>query len=161
MDDTFRVKVDDSLDFEFTKQEIMKLNVIKKSESELHILHNNSSLNVEIISSDFFDKSYTVKIGSNIHHIKVSDDLDLLIEKLGLSSGIIKEINDVEAPMHGHIIDIMVDVGETVKEGDSMLILEAMKMENTLLAPKDGTVKSIRMNKGDTVEKGQLLIEME
>jgi len=54
-----------------------------------------------------------------------------------------------------------VEQGAEVKEGDYLVVLEAMKMENTLTAPRDGVVKSISVIKGETVDKNQLLIEME
>ncbi|MBQ7175535.1 MAG: biotin/lipoyl-binding protein [Lachnospiraceae bacterium] len=63
----------------------------------------------------------------------------------------------VEAPMMGKILDIKVSVGQAVKRGDSLFILEAMKMENEIVAPKDGTIASINANKGDTVESGTVL----
>ena len=63
----------------------------------------------------------------------------------------------VEAPMMGKILDIKVSVGQAVKRGDSLFILEAMKIENEIVAPKDGTIASINANKGDTVESGTVL----
>ena len=59
--------------------------------------------------------------------------------------------------MMGKILDIKVSVGQAVKRGDSLFILEAMKMENEIVAPKDGTIASINANKGDTVESGTVL----
>jgi len=64
----------------------------------------------------------------------------------------------VTAPMPGKILDIRVKVGDAVKSGDVLLILEAMKMENEIVAPKDGTVKEIRVNVGDTVDRGAVLV---
>ena len=61
--------------------------------------------------------------------------------------------------MPGLIVGIHVQSGDAVKKGDSLLILEAMKMENVLKAPADATVKAIRTTKGDRVEKGQVLVE--
>jgi biotin carboxyl carrier protein len=63
--------------------------------------------------------------------------------------------------MPGLILEINVVVGQTVKENDPLLILEAMKMENSFLSPRDGVIKSIAVIKGDAVDKGQLLIEFE
>jgi biotin carboxyl carrier protein len=71
-----------------------------------------------------------------------------------------KQINAIKAPMPGLILEISV-VGQTVKENDSLLILEAMKMENSFLSPRDGIIKSISVILGDAVDKGQLLIEFE
>lgn len=61
----------------------------------------------------------------------------------------------------GNIRDIYVKTGQRVKEGDKILILEAMKMKNTLTAHKEGVIKSIRVESGDMVYKGQVLIEFE
>ena len=63
----------------------------------------------------------------------------------------------VEAPMMGKILDIRVAVGQAVKRGDCLFVLEAMKMENEIVSPEDGTVASINANKGDTVESGTVL----
>lgn len=67
---------------------------------------------------------------------------------------------NVDAPMPGNILDIKVSNGASVKAGDVLLILEAMKMENDIVAPQDGTIASINVNKGDTVDAGQTLVTM-
>ena len=59
------------------------------------------------------------------------------------------------------ILEINVDVGQSVKENDNLLILTAMKMENSFLSPRDGVIKSIAVKVGDSVVKGELLIEFE
>ncbi|MDE6111025.1 MAG: acetyl-CoA carboxylase biotin carboxyl carrier protein subunit [Eubacterium sp.] len=66
----------------------------------------------------------------------------------------------VEAPMPGTILDVKTSVGASVKSGDVLCILEAMKMENEIVAPADGTVASIAANKGDSVEAGQILVTL-
>ncbi len=67
----------------------------------------------------------------------------------------------VEAPMPGNIWKIQVTEGDTVKSGDVLLILEAMKMENEILAPRDGKVVSIRTAEGSVVDTGDELIIIE
>lgn len=64
----------------------------------------------------------------------------------------------VESPMPGTVLDIKVANGATVKEGEPVVILEAMKMENEINAPCSGTVTSICVNKGDSVESGTVLV---
>lgn len=64
----------------------------------------------------------------------------------------------VTAPLPGTITDIKVKVGDTVKDGDTVIILEAMKMQNNIEAECSGTVTSILVNKGDTVMEGDALI---
>lgn len=63
----------------------------------------------------------------------------------------------VNSPMSGNILDVKVNVGDTVKAGDVLLVLEAMKMENEIASPCAGTVKSLAAVKGNTVTTGDLL----
>ncbi|HOL17484.1 MAG TPA: biotin/lipoyl-binding protein [Bacillota bacterium] len=66
----------------------------------------------------------------------------------------------VPAPMPGSIIDILVQAGDTVKDGQVLLILEAMKMENEITAPQAGTIVEVAVKKGDTVNTGDPLVVM-
>ena len=66
---------------------------------------------------------------------------------------------ELRAPMPGLLLNVLVSEGDTVKKGDVIFILEAMKMENALKAMQDGIVKEICVKKGQTVEKNQLLIK--
>ena len=66
----------------------------------------------------------------------------------------------VNAPMPGNILDVKVKPGDSVKAGDTLLILEAMKMENEISAPQDGTIATIDVRKGDVVDSGALLCTM-
>ncbi len=72
-----------------------------------------------------------------------------------------KDIKKITAFIPGTIKKVYIKSGKNVKEGDKLLILEAMKMRNELLSPTNGTVKSILVKNGDMVTKNQLLIEFE
>lgn len=64
----------------------------------------------------------------------------------------------VTAPLPGTITEVKVKVGDTVKDGDTVVVLEAMKMQNNIEAESNGTVTAILVNKGDTVMEGDTLI---
>lgn len=66
----------------------------------------------------------------------------------------------VDSPMPGEIIALVVKTGDTVNEGDVLLILEAMKMENEITAPRAGTISAVHITAGDTVSSGDLLVEI-
>lgn len=63
----------------------------------------------------------------------------------------------VAAPMPGKILGVKASVGQAVKKGDVIIVLEAMKMENEVVAPEDGTVASINVSEGANVESGDVL----
>ncbi len=64
----------------------------------------------------------------------------------------------VDSPMPGNILKVHVVAGQAVKEGDVLVVLEAMKMENEIMAPKSGTVTQVLVEKGATVETGAPLV---
>jgi biotin carboxyl carrier protein len=69
-------------------------------------------------------------------------------------------LSTIKAPLPGSIFKLMVKEGDEAKKGDTLLIMEAMKMENNILAEEDGTVKSIKVKEGDTVLQNDILIEL-
>lgn len=156
----YSIKVDETFDYQFDKTEINAVDAIETSPKHYHVLESNRSYKAEIINSDFLSRNYTVRINSNNYNVNIANALDMLIEEMGLELKAVLQVNELNAPMPGLILEIDVKEGDEVKEGDVILVLEAMKMENALAAPRDGVVKSISVKKGETVEKNQLLIEM-
>jgi glutaconyl-CoA/methylmalonyl-CoA decarboxylase subunit gamma len=69
--------------------------------------------------------------------------------------------SSVSAPMPGSVLDVKVKIGDNVNEGDVLLILEAMKMENEVTAPTSGAIKSINVAVGSTVNTGDTMIVIE
>ena len=161
MGSDFKVKVNDTFEFDFNTENTSKLDAVSVEKNKFHILQKNLPYKAEIIFSDFNQKKYTVKVNNNIYQVAISNPLDILIKELGFGVGVSKVIKLLKAPMPGLILEINVEVGQTVKENDNLLILTAMKMENSLLSPRDGVIKSIAISVGDSVIKGDLLIEFE
>lgn len=161
MSTNYKVKVNKDFEAMISEEDISKTNIVKTSDSKFHILEDNQSFHTEIVKSNFNSKKYTVKVNSNTYEVAISNPLDMMISEMGFSIGVSKQVNSIKSPMPGLIIDIQVVVGQTVKEDDYLLVLEAMKMENIITSPREGTIKSIDVSKGDAVDKGKLLIEFE
>jgi biotin carboxyl carrier protein len=65
---------------------------------------------------------------------------------------------EVKAPLAGNIWTVLVEVGAKVEEEDELLVIEALKMENTVFAPCAGTIKEVRVKKGDKVDEDDIMI---
>jgi len=131
----------------------------KVSDGYFHIIYRGKSYRSEIVKSDIAAKTIVFKINGRIYSVELKDKFDLLLEKMGMNQSATYKVNSIKAPMPGLIIDLKVNAGERVMQGDPLLILEAMKMENILKAPGEGIIKHVTVKKGDNVEKGQVLIE--
>jgi biotin carboxyl carrier protein len=136
------------------------LDAVVTGEGEYHILHNGKSYKAEISSVDMADKTVSLKINGKSKTIKIQDEYDVLVKKMGLSAIVVHKISAIKAPMPGLVLSILVEPGQAVVHGEPMVILEAMKMENVIKSPGEGTVKRIVVAKGKPVDKGEILIEM-
>jgi acetyl-CoA carboxylase biotin carboxyl carrier protein len=68
---------------------------------------------------------------------------------------------EILAPLAGKVLDVLVEVGSKIEEDDEVVVIEALKMENTVYATSAGTVKEIKVKKGDSVEDEDVLIVLE
>lgn len=133
--------------------------VSKIGDGHFHVLLDSRSFRAEIVEEDPAAKQFTVKVNGKNYSLVLKDKFDVLLEKMGMNVNAGARVNHVRAPMPGLIIALKVKDGDEVKAGDTLLILEAMKMENIIKAPVDATVKSVKVAMGDGVEKNQVLIQ--
>ncbi|WP_411031553.1 biotin/lipoyl-containing protein [Spongiimicrobium sp. 3-5] len=161
MENSFKAIVNNDMELDVSMDDVSKTDVFNTAPNKYHILKDNKPYNVEIIHSDFNSKRYTVNVNGNLYTVNLQDELDQLIKEMGFEIGTSKDVGSIEAPMPGLILDVAVDKKQQVKEGDTLLILEAMKMENIITSPRDGIIKSIAVSKGEAVVKKQLLIAFE
>ena len=83
---------------------------------------------------------------------------EMSVSELLESAGIVK--NEIKPPMPGRVVKIMIEDNERVKKGDVLIILESMKMENTIEAPKDCVIKSVNVRQSQMVDTATVLIEL-
>src|SRR5690554_214365 len=100
-------------------------------------------------------------INGSWHKVSVKDEQDLLLDKLGFKTGNAVAEGILKAPMPGKILDILVAEGDNVEQGQPLVILEAMKMENELKSPVNGTITSIAVAVGQSLEKNTFILEIE
>ena len=92
-------------------------------------------------------KSYTITVNGNVYDVTVEEGTGSTKE------GSVK----VTAPMPGKVLSISANPGQAVKKGETILVFEAMKMENSVVAPEDATVASISVSVGDSFEAGAVI----
>ena len=90
--------------------------------------------------------------------VRVLDERTKLLEKMGMSVSMDQTSSDVKAPMPGKVLQVLVNEGDEVQEGQPLLVLEAMKMENIIKAVAEAEVKTVPITEGQAVEKGALLV---
>lgn len=125
-----------------------------------HLIYNHKSYTIEMVQDIDENHVYALKINNKLCEVKVGTPMDILLNTLGISNAK-KNVSEIKAPMPGMVLQIPVSVGESIKKGDILLILEAMKMENSLKSPVDGVIKQIHCTVGKAVEKNQLLISFQ
>lgn len=93
--------------------------------------------------------------------VRILDERAKLLEKMGMSVKPGAASGDITAPMPGKVLQVLVKEGESVEEGQPLVVLEAMKMENVIKAAANGTVTVVQAAEGQAVEKGALLVGFE
>ena len=161
MSNTYRTTVNEEHEFDISRDQLSQLDAVHTSQNSYHILEDNSSFKATVVSSDFAKKTYNIQVNSNTYEVVIKDEIDILIKEMGFTVGASKQLNNLISPMPGLIIDVQVTAGQEVKEGDTLVILSAMKMENSFVSHTDGVIKAVHVVKDDAVDKGQLLVEFE
>lgn len=133
--------------------------IVPLESNRFHVIRNHQSYTAEVVQADYTAKTFLIKINGITYSLLLQDRFDLLLRKLGLNQENTRPVNELKAPMPGLILALKVTVGQEVKKGDPLVILEAMKMENILKAAGDGMVKAIKVSLHQNVEKNQVLLE--
>jgi biotin carboxyl carrier protein len=142
-DDLFKVIIDDKQEYNILDVEVEPNLISFKADDKLYIIYCFS----------YKDKTYLSIDGENY-----------ILEKDKTSkakTGKQQKGNSVSSPMPGLLVKVPVSVGDKVKSGDTLAIVEAMKMQNELPSPRDGIVKKINGKEGEQVDALQVIVELE
>ncbi len=129
----------------------------KQVDQTISFIFNNSSYLVDVIGNE---TDYTVYTRGSYRKINIFNDEMILHESLKTGKSLGGE-NTLTSGMPGKIVKVFVKEGQEVKEGDPLLIMEAMKMENEMRASKDGVISKVHVGDAETVEAGTTLISFE
>ena len=136
-----------------------KADLAQLGPKSFHLLLDGKGFKIEVISAD--PKEPIIKINGRVYNPIVKSETYILLEKLGMNTKTKKEIKELKAPMPGLILEYRVQVGEEVSEGQPLIVLEAMKMENILKSPSSGVVKNLGPEIGTAIDKNAILITFE
>jgi acetyl/propionyl-CoA carboxylase alpha subunit len=121
----------------------------------------NRNVRIECMDGPDEKGNVTIRVNGVVQALQVLGPQQLLLESMGMSANVETQEKHVESPMPGKILQVMVATGTEVDEGDPLLVLEAMKMENVIRAPRSGVIAVVQAQVGEAVEKAATLVTYE
>lgn len=156
----WKIKSNDFV-FSIDEMNLNEVDIKQKSHFEFSCIKNGCSVIANVIDNSADSKKIKVEVDGEFFDVEIRDRLDQMLDEMGFSKTSSKQIKEIKAPMPGMVLDITVKEGQEVKEGDKLLILGAMKMENSITISADAIIKRIAVSAGQAVEKGQVLVELQ
>ncbi len=132
----------------------------------LHLSGNTYILKLEnkfyrVSADKIKNGNYSISLEGNRFEAEIRSALQEKASQLLQQAGTLKKRIEVKAPMPGMVLKIKKKEGDEISNGETIIILEAMKMENDLRAPQSGNIKDIFIREGTAVEKGTVLFSIE
>ena len=130
-------------------------------ESQIHVKFLEENFKIKDISEEEIISDRPSKVNISLDDNESQSLAPQRPKKIGMDlTGNIRNPGIIKADMQGTIMDTMTKKGKKVKKGDSLFVLEAMKMENVVTAPIGGVIKEFNIKKGQPVNKGDILVEI-
>ena len=135
---------------------------VNGNEYDITIIGNNITVNGKQIAAKFNENEITID-GKKFYldymedtdpFLMIVNGMTYVVSKSSYLAGFMKEII---APISGRLVEVLVKHGDFVKKGQTMFILEAMKMQNHINSPRDAKISDLKIGKGDLVKTGQIL----
>jgi biotin carboxyl carrier protein len=138
---------------------IYKVDLMHTADGTFSILEGGRSYNIELVPHEH-PKHYTAYTLYQSYDVEIIDAEARYLMNRG-ANGLGSGENTISSPMPGKIVKVLVNEGDLIKEGETAIVISAMKMESEYKSPRDGIVKKINVKDGDTIEGNQVLIELE
>lgn len=139
---------------------VYNVDLMHTSDGTFSILEGGHSYNIELVPHANKPKKYTAHTLYQTMEVEVIDAEARYLLNRG-ANGFGTNENTISSPMPGKVVKVLVKVGDEMEEGQTAIIISAMKMESEYKAPKSGKVKKVNVANGDTIEGDQILIELE
>ena len=133
-----------------------KVDVMPFSKGTYSLLYNNRSFYIELIEGKN-SKQYHVNTKNLSYELEIIDAESRYLKNKNKGAFDLSE-NSIVSPMPGKVVKVLVNVGDEVVQGQTVIIISAMKMESEYKVGKDGVIKEVLVSDGDTVDGGQTLI---
>lgn len=122
-----------------------------------HLMLDGKSYTLQVVEKNTATGTLTLRVNGRTIQTTLQNKLAELLKSMGMESGK-RKLKELKAPMPGLVLNVLIEPGQEVTEGQEIMILEAMKMENAIKSPQEGVVESIQVKNQDKVEKNQVLI---
>lgn len=136
-----------------------QVDLLHTADGTFSILEGGHSHNIELVPHNK-PKKYTAHTLYNTYEVDIIDAEARYLINRG-TNGVGKSEKSISSPMPGKVVKVLVNEGDEINEGETAIIVAAMKMESEYKAPVSGTVKKVNVKDGDTIEGDQVLIELE
>lgn len=135
------------------------LKIIEDEKGFSYILYKNKKYLVEILEKN--QNKYIVMVNGVWYSFTIETPISYKRRKTLTRQGSVSRIENVLAPMPGKILDIMIEENSEIKEGEPIVILEAMKMQNEIVSNVNGKIRKINIKRNDSVMKDEVMVEIE
>ncbi len=144
--------------FKLTKgEDVFDVEVLSKDDNQVSLIINKKEERVFFVNKN--EAEVIMNYEGQVLHL---EDLEMLVQQDFYESSHETEASDIlKSPMPGKVIKVLVEKGQDVKKGQTLLIVEAMKMENNILANRDGKIEELLAKEGDMVDNSKVLLRLE
>ena len=133
---------------------VREIDFLQMEATQYSVIKDNKSL--EVVIDEHENGAYEILMAGRMYEAQVLDERALLM--LNRKGGMKLDSGEMNSPMSGLIVQVNVVAGQVVTEGETLVILESMKMQNELKSPRSGMVQQVLVEQGQTVDKGTLLV---
>ena len=150
----FITKKEDQLLF---NDESINYDIIELPDGSFNLLVDNISYTIKVLSKDTATGNLSLLINGRRVETTLQNKLAVLLKSMGMEGGK-KKLKELKAPMPGLVLAIKISEGDEVEEGQDLLVLEAMKMENAIKSPQAGIIDKVHISVNEKVDKNHILI---